>query len=115
MGIGQAAFSPSDELTAPDLLDFAGIEPAHVLAAPLEQHLAEKLHAYTRRYPDDRPSSRPKDLTDMVLIAKLASFEATRLRGVINRLVRSTSNPPGATRTATTASRLVSALQDAGI
>jgi predicted nucleotidyltransferase component of viral defense system len=86
VGIGQAVFSPSDELTAPDLLDFAGIEPAHVLAAPLEQHLAEKLHAYTRRYASDRRSSRPKDLIDMVLIAELASFEATRLREVINRL-----------------------------
>ena len=87
---------PSDELAAPDLLDFAGIEPAHVLAAPLEQHLAEKLHAYTLRYADDRPSSRPKDLIDKVLIADLASFEATRLREVINRLfaARATHSAP---------------------
>jgi len=31
-----------------------------------------------RRYADDRPSSRPKDLIDMVLIAELAWFEATK-------------------------------------
>jgi predicted nucleotidyltransferase component of viral defense system len=86
VGIGQAVFPPADELTAPDLLDFAGIEPAHVPAAPLEQHLAEKLHAYTRRYGDDQTSSRPKDLIDMVLISELASFDAVRLRDVIDRL-----------------------------
>jgi hypothetical protein len=27
---------------------------------PHEEHLAEKLHAYTRRYADDRPSSGPR-------------------------------------------------------
>jgi predicted nucleotidyltransferase component of viral defense system len=86
VGVGQAVFPPADQLAAPDLLDFAGIEPAHVPAAPLEQHLAEKLHAYTRRYGDDKPSSRPKDLIDMVLISELASFEAGRLQDVTNRL-----------------------------
>jgi len=85
-GIGQVVFPPADELATPDLLDFAGIEPAHVPAAPLEQHLAEKLHAYTRRYGEDNASSRPKDLIDMVLISELASFEAARLQDVISRL-----------------------------
>jgi predicted nucleotidyltransferase component of viral defense system len=86
IGIGQTVFPPADRLATPDLLNFADIEPAHVPAAPLEQHLAEKLHAYTRRYGDDNPSSRPKDLVDMVLISELASFEATRLKDVISRL-----------------------------
>jgi predicted nucleotidyltransferase component of viral defense system len=86
VGVGRAVFLPADRLAAPDLLDFAGIEPAHVPAAPLEQHLAEKLHAYTRRYRDDNASSRPKDLIDMVLISELASFEAGRLQDVISRL-----------------------------
>lgn len=79
----QQSFSPVDELTTPDLLDFAGIEPARVPAAPLEQHLAEKLHAYTRIYGADRPSSRPKDLVDMVIITELTTFEAGRLRDAI--------------------------------
>src|SRR6202023_1369830 len=42
VGIEQAPFEPAEELTTPDLLDFAGIEPAQVPAAPLEQHVAEK-------------------------------------------------------------------------
>jgi hypothetical protein len=33
-----------------DLLSFAGIEPLTPPAIPLSQHLAEKVHAYTRSY-----------------------------------------------------------------
>ena len=86
VGIEQARFEPAEELTTPDLLAFAGIEPAHVPAAPLEQHLAEKLHAYTRRYGSGHPSSRPKDLIDMVLISELADFHARRLRQVVEEV-----------------------------
>jgi len=81
--------SPIDEydtLTTSDLLAFAEIEPAHIRAIPLERHIAEKLHAYTRRYRDDRPSSRAKDLIDIVLMSELAPFEFGRLREVIVRL-----------------------------
>ncbi|MBJ7600026.1 nucleotidyl transferase AbiEii/AbiGii toxin family protein [Candidatus Nephthysia bennettiae] len=83
IGIDQAHFEPAEELTTPDLLGFAGIEPVRIPAAPLEQHLAEKLHAYTRRYGPGHASSRPKDLIDMVLISELADFQAQRLRQVV--------------------------------
>jgi len=83
IGIDQAHFEPAEELTTPDLLGFAGIEPARIPAAPLEQHLAEKLHAYTRRYGRGHASSRPKDLIDMVLISELADFQAQRLCQVV--------------------------------
>lgn len=69
---GAGTVAPADELTAPDLLDFAEIEPARIRAIPLEQHIAEKLHAYTRRYGDDQPSSRAKDLIDIILMSELA-------------------------------------------
>ncbi|MDP8956150.1 MAG: nucleotidyl transferase AbiEii/AbiGii toxin family protein [Actinomycetota bacterium] len=85
-----------DTLTTPDLLAFAGIDSLEVPAAPLERHIAEKLHAYTRRYGDDRPSSRAKDLIDIVLMSELASYEFDRLRGVIVRLfeARATHDVP---------------------
>jgi predicted nucleotidyltransferase component of viral defense system len=86
VGVEQAHFEPAEELTTPDLLAFAGIEPAHVPAAPLEQHMAEKLHAYTRRYGRGHGSSRPKDLIDMVLISELANFQASHLRQVIEKV-----------------------------
>lgn len=74
-----------DELDVPNLLDFAEIPGMRVPAAPLEQHLAEKFHAYTRFYGDGHGSSRPKDLIDMVLISELAAFDAGRLREIIQR------------------------------
>jgi hypothetical protein len=70
-------------LRTPDLLAFAEIAPIEVPAVPLERHLAEKLHAYTRRYQDDQPSSRVKDLVDIVLMRELKSFEFEALRDVI--------------------------------
>ena len=63
------AVTQSEALTTPDLLGFAGIEPVTVPAIPLTRQVAEKLHAYTRRYEGDRVSSRPKDLVDLALIA----------------------------------------------
>ena len=42
-------------------LAFAGIEPLAVPAIPIPQHLAEKVHAYTRTYGQSRkPSTRPR-------------------------------------------------------
>lgn len=86
VGVGSERFPPADELTAPDLLEFAEIEPARIRAIRLEQHIAEKLHAYTRRHADDQPSSRAKDLIDIILMSELADFDLERLRDAI-RLV----------------------------
>jgi len=73
-------------VAAPDLLDIAGIEPARIPAVPLEQRLAEMLHAYTRSYGRGHPSSRRKDLIDMVLISELADFDAQPLDGAIRKV-----------------------------
>jgi len=54
-------------LSGQPLLDFAGIAPIAVRAIPLDQHLAEKIHAYTRRYSGGE-SSRVKDLVDIGLL-----------------------------------------------
>jgi hypothetical protein len=64
-----------------DFLSFAGIEPLELPAIPLAQHLAEKVHAYTRSYGTAaRPSTRPKDLIDTLLIADSQTLEAAALR-----------------------------------
>ena len=39
-----------DMIKTSDLLAFAGIDPIELPALPLAQHLAEKVHAYTRTY-----------------------------------------------------------------
>ncbi len=50
----------------------------------LEQHVAEKLHAYTGSYgQDERESTRVKDLVDLVLIGELAEIDAKRLRNAL--------------------------------
>jgi len=67
-------------LTGPDLLAFAGISPVRISVVSLEQHLAEKVHAYTRTYSGGQRSSRPKDLVDMLLIRSAGQVSAGRLR-----------------------------------
>jgi Mn-dependent DtxR family transcriptional regulator len=47
----------------------------------LEQHVPEKLHAYTGTFGhDERESTRVKDLVDLVLISESAEIDAKRLR-----------------------------------
>jgi hypothetical protein len=60
---------PLDLVELRDLLDFAGIAPPQVPLIPVAQHLAEKLHAYARDY-GSQSNSRPRDLYDMLVIAR---------------------------------------------
>jgi predicted nucleotidyltransferase component of viral defense system len=60
---------PLEHLELRDLLDFAGIAPPSIPVIPVAQHLAEKLHAYVRDY-GSRSNSRPRDLYDMLVIAR---------------------------------------------
>jgi len=46
--------------------------------------VAEKVHAYTRSYAGGRPSTRVKDLVDLVLIPSLFAFEAGHLRTALD-------------------------------
>ena len=67
IGIGDAVISEAEWKTGDDILGFAGIKPVCVAMLPVEQHFAEKIHAYS--YPrDKRPFSRIRDLVDLVLI-----------------------------------------------
>ena len=80
VGFGDPAFDTPDILRGPDLLSFADIPPIEVPAMPLEQHVAEKVHAYTRVYEGGRPSSRVKDLLDLAMVQGIFDFQAGRLR-----------------------------------
>jgi hypothetical protein len=95
VGISAVPVEEHDTLTS-DLLAFAEVDPVEIPAILLERHLGEKLHAYTRRYRDDQPSSRAKDLIDIVLIRELERFELERLRREIIRVfeVREAQTPP---------------------
>lgn len=72
-----------EKIAGTDLLEFAGIEPIEVPVLPLEQHIAEKVHAYTRIYSSGRTSSRAKDLVDIVLVKQLMVLDASLLRAAL--------------------------------
>lgn len=84
----------SETLTLPPLLAFAGVEPASVLAVPLAAQIAEKLHAYARIYEGGRPSSRVKDLVDLVLVANEFSIRANDVRTAIDAVFATRASGP---------------------
>ncbi|HYB23275.1 MAG TPA: nucleotidyl transferase AbiEii/AbiGii toxin family protein, partial [Solirubrobacteraceae bacterium] len=70
----------ADQLAAPDLLAFAEIQAPVLPVVALEQHVAEKLHAYTASYgTSGAGSTRVKDLADLALIGDLAELDSERL------------------------------------
>jgi predicted nucleotidyltransferase component of viral defense system len=79
------AFSEATPIQAEPLfgansLKFADVAALQLPVISLEQHVAEKLHAYTGAFGRDRrESTRVKDLVDLVLIGESAEIEAKRL------------------------------------
>jgi predicted nucleotidyltransferase component of viral defense system len=79
------AFSESSPIQAEPLLganslEFAEVAVLQLPVVSLEQHVAEKLHAYTGTFGQDgRESTRVKDLVDLVLIGEMAELDAERL------------------------------------
>jgi len=69
---------PIEQLRLRDLLGFAGIQAPTVPAIPVDQHLAEKLHAYCRDYGSGH-NTRPRDLYDMLIIASSLPVPRSRL------------------------------------
>ncbi len=84
-----------DTIETSDLLSFASIERVRVPALPLPQHIAEKVHAYTRKYgPSGRESTRPKDLVDLLLIAGTEHLDAAALREALDVTFREREQQP---------------------
>ena len=83
-------------IVASELLAFADVDSVRVPALAIEQHVAEKLHAYTRSYAGDNRSSRVKDLVDLVVIANTSELDAKRLNAAIAEIFdrRATHAPP---------------------
>ena len=65
-----------EQIATSNLLEFAGLAGVQVPTLGIEQHLAEKLHAYTRQYAGGRRSTRVKDLVDVVVIANTSAIAA---------------------------------------
>ncbi len=75
VGFGDAVLGGPERLAGDDLLAFAGVAPASVLALPRAQHFAEKVHAYTFPWVG-RTNTRTKDLVDLVLLVDRGGLPA---------------------------------------
>lgn len=78
IGIGDVWIEPHDELSLKNYLGFTGFEAPKVLVISVEQHFAEKIHAYT--VPRVSENSRVKDLVDLYLIAKNEKVDVAVLK-----------------------------------
>jgi hypothetical protein len=79
VGIGDALVGEPDRLIGDDVLDFAGIEPAKVLAIPKPLQFAEKAHAYSFPW-SGRLNTRTKDLVDLVLLIERGPLDPAQIR-----------------------------------
>jgi predicted nucleotidyltransferase component of viral defense system len=78
IGSGDPIVTAPEQLTGPPILEFADIKPTTFPSYPVSQHLAEKIHAYTRRY-GTRSSTRIRDLVDVLLIAMTSELNSDKL------------------------------------
>lgn len=69
----------------PGLLTAVGLDPIDVLLAPLERQVAEKLHAFTRRYKGGG-TTRGRDLVDLLLVLQNERVDLVRLKDEIRRV-----------------------------
>jgi hypothetical protein len=86
LGVGDEVLEPLESVEGEDWLGFAGIPAVVVPALSVEQHWAEKFHAYTR--PRETPNSRVRDLVDLVLILEHEAPATERVSAAIDATFR---------------------------
>ncbi|MCO6449911.1 MAG: nucleotidyl transferase AbiEii/AbiGii toxin family protein [Caldilineales bacterium] len=79
VSVGDPVVGTIDQFEMPPLLAFADIQQTIVPCSPIPQHIAEKLHAYTRPHATGA-STRVKDLVDILVMAELQSISLLTLR-----------------------------------
>lgn len=94
VAFGDPLLGTPETVKGPGLLEFADINAPVIPVLPLEQHVAEKVHAYTRSYGQGKASSRPKDLIDLVLIGSFARLDANRLRTALEGIFAARGTHP---------------------
>lgn len=89
IGLNKVPIGKPVRLELPKTLEFAGVSSASIPSLSLEQHIAEKVHAYTRTYgPSAKASSRVKDLVDIALVAVSLAVEAKKLQIALAEIFR---------------------------
>jgi hypothetical protein len=92
LGVGDEVLEPLESVEGEDWLGFAGIPAVVVPALSVEQHWAEKFHAYTR--PRETPNSRVRDLVDLVLILEHEAPATERVRMAVDATFRRRGTHP---------------------
>jgi predicted nucleotidyltransferase component of viral defense system len=80
----------TERLPLPGLFAFAELPAHEVEVVDREQHFAEKLHAFTRDY-GNRPSTRSKDLVDLVILMDDGLTPTRSLRETVEHVFRERS------------------------
>ncbi len=94
--IGDPVIEPLSTTSGHDWLGFADIPAGSFLTISPEQHMAEKLHAYT--LPRLTPNSRVRDLVDMELLRRSNVLDRGRVKEALRVVFarRKTHEPPEA-------------------
>lgn len=82
VGCGDAVVGEPERLVGDDVLSFAGVGPATVLAITKAQQFAEKVHAYTFPW-SGRQNTRTKDLVDLVLLVERGALVPDNVQGAL--------------------------------
>jgi hypothetical protein len=88
VGFADPWLGDAEALETSEILAFAGVEPVTVKAISVEQHIAEKVHAYTKSY-GNRQNSRVKDLVDVMLLSGNRPIAMMELGTVLDAVFRS--------------------------
>jgi hypothetical protein len=98
IGFDQTVGMRTEMVRRSGFLEFAGLGTIELPALAIEYHLAEKLHAYSKTYPENRLNTRVKDLVDMVLIGSSFDLRASDCIEAIQQTfaARATQDVPGA-------------------
>lgn len=99
ISVADAIVVPVEIIDGDHLITFLDIEPVQHRIYPKETHVAEKLHAISYEWPDNRINSRVKDLVDLGLFATRCEFDADPLSRSIEATFefRDTHEIPGNT------------------
>ena len=87
VGFADPWLGDADALETSEVLAFAGVAPVTVKAISVEQHIAEKVHAYTKSY-GSRKNARVKDLVDLVLLSGYRPIAMVELGTVLEAVLR---------------------------
>lgn len=103
VGVGDPLIEPLEIVIGKDWLGFAGFHTKGVPSLSVEQHFAEKLHAYTQPRGVGQINSRAKDLIDMILLIRAKKTDMSKLKQAVqtvfacrksHQLPRSLNRPP---------------------